>query len=209
LVLTASLAYADQRVLAFTPKFWRSAMPRIRSLKPNVTAEEAQELFASGGPVQLTGRLLQGPLRSVADVYIPFRLFKVELTNAGRRESHFLAIDAIRGNLDLYHFDQIPSPSEIIVLETRNCPVAALDDAQATELVIQKFRRLLFSRGFFRLRSPSIEATPLPGEIHVPYWVAFRGYGNRARLEVIDAVRRRYEGAKVRKLIEEWLASTT
>jgi hypothetical protein len=45
------------------------------------------------------------------------------------------------------------------------------------------------------------------GEIYVPYWVGFRGRGSRARLAVIDAVRRKPEGAKVRQLLRTWLTS--
>ena len=183
-------------------------MSRIRSLKPNVSREEAEKQFSSGGPRDVLRGLLFGPLRSVGEVYLPFRLFQVEVVNAGKREHHFLALDAVNGNLDLYHFDQIPSLSEVTVLETRNCPTAELDDAVAAKLVIEKFRRVLFSRGLFRLRNLQISAVPLPGEIYIPYWVGFRGHGQTAHLEVIDAVRRRYEGAKVRKLLETWLAST-
>lgn len=182
-------------------------MSRIRSLKPNVSRKDAAKQFSPGGPLDLLRGLLFGPLRSVGEVYVPFRLFQVEVTNAGKNEKYFIALDAVHGNLDLYHFDQIPTASEVTVLETRNCPAAELDDTVARHLVIEKFRRVLFSRGFFRLRSLQISAVPLPGEIHVPYWIGFRGHGKRAHLEVIDAVRRRYEGAKVRKLLENWLAS--
>lgn len=184
-------------------------MSRIRSLKPNVTREEAVKQFSSGGPLDLLRGLMFGPLRSVGDVYIPFRLFQLDVTDANKHARHFLALESVNGALDLYHFDQIPSSSEVIVLETRNCPLAELDDSRAAELVVEKFRRVLFSRGFFRLRTPQISAVPLPGEIHIPYWVGFRGHGSRARLEVMDAVRRRYEGAKVRKLLKHWLASTS
>jgi hypothetical protein len=46
----------------------------------------------------------------------------------------------------------------------------------------------------------------LPDELHIPYWIGFRGSDDRVRISVIDAVRRRPEGAKVRRLVEEWLA---
>ena len=182
-------------------------MSRIRSLKANVTQDEAVAQF-SAGILSSFRTLAFGGVRSVADTYIPFRLFQVSVSNRQRQEQQFLALDAVNGTLDLYRFDEIPSPSEVVVLETRNCPPAQLDDAHARELVVEKFRRVLFNRGFFRLGELRITATPLPGEIHVPYWVAFRGNGNRVHLEIIDAVRRRYEGAKVRKLLETWLAAT-
>jgi hypothetical protein len=52
-----------------------------------------------------------------------------------------------------------------------------------------------------------MSAEPVAGEIYVPYWVGFRGRGVRARLAVIDAVRRKPEGAKVRQLLRAWLTS--
>jgi hypothetical protein len=94
------------------------------------------------------------------------------------------------------------------VLETRNCPPAQLDEARACNLVVEKFRRVLFNHGFFRLGKLHISAAALPGDLHVPYWVGFRGHSSRVHLEIMDAVRRRYEGAKVRKLLESWLATS-
>jgi len=182
-------------------------MPRIRTLKPNVTREEATEQFSPGGLLDSARSFIFGPLRSVADVYIPFRLFQVEIVNGGKREQQFLGLEAIAGILDLYHFEQVPSASDVIVMDSRNCPPARLDHMRASELLIEKFRRVLFSRGFFRLRGLELTAMPLPGEIHIPYWVGFRGHAIRARLDVIDAVRRRFEGAKVRRLLTDWLAS--
>jgi hypothetical protein len=42
--------------------------------------------------------------------------------------------------------------------------------------------------------------------LHVPYWLGF--YGNAAaRCRVLNAVRRRIEGAKASALFESWLAA--
>jgi hypothetical protein len=180
-------------------------MSRIRSLRPNVTREEAVEQFSPAGPAGAFRRLVFGPLRSVADFYIPFRLFQVEVSNAGKRDTRILGLEAVVGSLDLYRFEQIPGSSEIISVETRNHPESRLDDARAHELVVDKFRRALYSEGFFRMRDLSITATPLPGDLHIPYWVGFRGSGARAQVFVIDAVRRQFEGAKVRDLLQNWL----
>ena len=68
---------------------------------------------------------------------------------------------------------------------------------------------MLYTRGFFRMRDLRISAEPLPDELHVPYWLGFRGSDGHARVSVIDAVRRSVEGAKVRRLVEEWLSTTT
>jgi hypothetical protein len=181
-------------------------MPRIRSLKPNVTREEATEQFSSG-MLDFLRESAFGPLRSVADFYIPFQLFRTEILNGGKRDMRIFGLDAVNGSLDLYHFEQLPSERELFYLETRNCTEPLLGEAEAKKAVTAKVQRLLFSTGFFRVRNLQINAEPVAGEICVPYWVGFRGRGIRARLAVIDAVRRKPEGAKVRHLLREWLTS--
>jgi hypothetical protein len=179
-------------------------MPRIRSLKPNVSREEAMLQFSSGILGFLRGTTL-GPLRSVAEFYIPFRLFQIEIVNSGKRDQRVFALDAVNGSLDLYHFDQLPGEREVIYLETRNCSEPLLDDGEAEKIMITKVQRLLFSTGFFRMRDLRIAAQPVAGEIYVPYWVGFRGRGVRPNFAVIDAVRRKPEGAKVKQLLHAWL----
>jgi len=181
-------------------------MTRIRSLKPNVTREQAIRHFTEGA-VNRAGDLLRGSVRSVAELYIPYRLFQVKIFSGGREESQIFALDAVRGVLDLYQLPALTADDELLTLETRNVLPAGLDASQAEERLIAKVRRLIFTRGFFRLRDLKIEAIPLPGEICVPYWVCFRGSRNTVHLTVLDAVRRRPEGAKVRRLVEEWLRS--
>lgn len=180
-------------------------MARIRSLKPNVTREEAIEQFSSDGVAGLLRNAVFGPLRSVAEFYIPFHLFQVEIVNRGKRDQRIFGLDAVNGSLDLYHFEQLPGLPDVIFLESRNCAQALLDEEHAQDVIIAKVRRLLFSSGFFRIRDLHISAEPVAGEIHIPYWVGFRGRGMGARLAVLDAVRRRVEGAKVRHLLEQWL----
>lgn len=181
-------------------------MARIRSLKPNVSREEAMRQFSSGMTAWLRETVL-GPLRSVADFYIPFRLFQIEIVNSGKRDQRVFGLDAVNGSLDLYHFDQLPGEREVVYLETRNCSQLLLDDAEAEKIMITKLQRLLFSTGFFRMRDLRITAEPVAGEIYIPYWVGFRGRGVRPSFAVIDAVRRKPEGAKVKQLLQAWLTS--
>jgi hypothetical protein len=181
-------------------------MARIRSLKLNVTRDEAMQQFSSGVLNGLRDAAF-GPLRSVADFYIPFQLFQIEILNSGKRDQRIFGLDAVNGSLDLYHFEQLPGERELIYLETRNCSESLLGEAEAKEMVIAKVQRLLFSTGFFRVRNLRISAEPVAGEIHVPYWVGFRGRGARVRFAVMDAVRRKLEGAKVRYLLQEWLTA--
>jgi hypothetical protein len=184
-------------------------MPHIRSLKANVTREEAIRQFSPTGPIAAFRNAAFGHLRAVAALYIPFRLFRVEIVNRGVPEERLVAIDAVSGMLDLYQFDHLPEAGETIMVETGNSPPADLQNNLATELVVAKLRRVLYSRGFFHMRDLRIAAVPLPAEIHIPYWLGFRGPDHHARLSVIDAVRRRFEGAKVRKLVEAWLIAGT
>ncbi len=182
-------------------------MARIRSLKPNLTRDEAIEQLSGNGVVALLRNAVSGPLRSVAEFYIPFQLFQVEIVNRGRRDQRIFGLDAVDGSLDLYYFEQLPGASEVIFLESRNYAQAILDQAATLDLTIAKVRRALFTAGFFRIRDLHISAQPVPGEIYVPYWVGFHGRGIRARLVMMDAVRRRVEGAKVRRLLEQWLTT--
>src|SRR6185369_5040865 len=149
-------------------------MTRIRTLRPNVTREEAVRQFSVG----LTGRLrelLSGPLRSVADFYIPFRIFDVEINNAGKKDRRIFGLDAVTGSLDPYYFDHLPASEDVREFETRNRLTANLDPVQAQQIAITKIQRLLFTRGFFRIRNLAISINPNPQEIHIPYWVGFRG----------------------------------
>src|SRR5262249_8560316 len=127
-------------------------MAHIRSLRPNVTRQEAIQHFHSAGPIRLARNLVQGPLRSVAEVYIPFRIFEVRIVNRGRTEERLLGLDAVTGKLDLYQFQHLPTDGETICLETRNCPAPRLEAENGIELIIAKLRRVLYGRGFFRIR---------------------------------------------------------
>jgi hypothetical protein len=182
-------------------------MTRIRTLKPNVTREQAVEQFSASGVSRLFRNRFFGPLRSVAEFYVPFRLFRARIVNGGATDENLVALDAVTGTLDLFKFDHVPYESETLHIETRNCAAPGLGNERATELLVAKLRRVLYSRGFFRMRGLSITATPLDDELFVPYWLGFRGSGNDARVSVIDAVRRRPEGAKLRRLVEHWIAS--
>jgi hypothetical protein len=179
-------------------------MARVRSLRPNVTREAAVEEFSRGVSSSFHTTFF-GPLRSVADFYIPFRLFQVEILNRGNRDQRIFGLDAVIGALELYHFEQLPGERDVVYCESRNCAQAMLDEHRARELLLMKVRRLVFSAGFFRIRNLRINAEPLVGGIHIPYWVGFRGRGVHAHTQVMDAVRRRVEGAKVRHLLKAWL----
>jgi len=74
-------------------------MTRIQSLRPNVTREEAVQQFSGGAHGRLR-EVWSGPVRSVADFYIPFRIFEVEISNGGKKDRRILGLDAVTGSLD-------------------------------------------------------------------------------------------------------------
>ncbi|MGH9566452.1 MAG: hypothetical protein ACRD4I_10735 [Candidatus Angelobacter sp.] len=182
-------------------------MARIRALKPNVSQEEAVELLSPRGLSGMARNFASGPVRSVADFYIPFRIFQVEIRNAGEKSSHVFGLDAVNGSLDLYTWEHLPAQNELFLLETRNRLPIMLPEEDGQRMVADKVRRLIFAQGFFRVRNFGIAAQPIAGEIHVPYWAAFRGHGIRAHIAVLDAVRRQMEGSRVRQMLRQWLTS--
>jgi hypothetical protein len=146
-----------------------------------------------------------GPLRSLADVYLPFRAYRVHIRNGQSSQVQIVAVDSVAGVLDLYSFDQLPGPEELVTVRTRNRLEPVLSDREAEHAVLHKVQRTLFQTGFFRMRELSITAEPFALELHVPYWVGFYGSGEAASLRVMDAVRRQMEGGKLRQLIRDWL----
>ncbi len=179
----------------------------IRSLRRNVTREQAIEAFTASGIASVYWKLRIGSLQRIADAYIPFRIYKVRYSAGGGRHMHHFALDAVDGSLDLFEFAKPPSEAETIAVKTRNHPPPALTEALSESLLRDKVLRLIFQRGFFKVRDVQLETEQLPGEIHLPYWLGFYGTSEDLRCRVMDAVRRRIEGARASALFEHWLAA--
>src|SRR4051812_31614015 len=143
----------------------------IRSLQPNVSRSEAVQHF-TGGTFRLSD-WFRGPVHSIAELYIPCRLFQITIRNSGKVDRSIFGLDAVQGVMDLYSFASPPPPEDLIFLQSRNVIPASLDPKEAKELLLAKVRRLVFTRGFFRMRDVKFEADEIPGEICIPFWVAF------------------------------------
>ena len=178
----------------------------IQVLKPNVTQQEALRKFSSAGPSALYWRLRSGPLRRLADVYVPYRLYRVQY-NIGRADhTSLFAMDAVNGSLDLFTFPRVPVTEDFVSIYTRNYIAPSLQQPLAEALLRQKVLRVIFQQGFFKLRDLKLEIALEPLQLHIPYWLGF--YGNvNLRCRVMDAVRRRIEGAKASAFFEAWLAA--
>ena len=176
----------------------------ILSLRPRIGHEEAVRRLRAGLIPRLVGARA---LRSVGQVFVPFYLYRVEVTDRGRRWGSYLAVDAVSGTLDPYEFDGPPAGDELSRVETRNRPLPTLAHQAAEHALRDKLRRLRYQAGFFRVREPRFAFERVPLDLHVPYWLGFYGAGEAATLRVLDAVRRRFEGARARALFEDWLAA--
>jgi hypothetical protein len=191
-------------------------MQPFACLRPHVTQDEALAAFQRRAlrflaRLPLPSSAGRGSLREIADVYVPYHLFRVEITNRARHETAYFALDAVRGMLDLYqfHFEHGTEDLDLVTVESRNRIPATLGVAEASETITDAVRRILFLRGVYRLHTPRLAVHREPVDLHVPYYLGFYGESNGAvaRLRVLDAVRRRFEGAKARALFEAWLAS--
>jgi hypothetical protein len=176
----------------------------IRAVKPNVTQEEALRAFSGTGVSSLYWRMRSGSLRRIADAYVPYSLFRVKCAGAPAR---LFAIDAVDGSLDLFEFPRILEEQELLALDARNRLQASLTEERAAELLRDKVLRVIFQQGFFKIRDPHLEITPVRCELHLPYWLGFHERNGAVRCRVMDAVRRRMEGAKACAFFEQWLTA--
>jgi hypothetical protein len=178
----------------------------ILALKPNVTQQEALRAFSAAGLPALYWRVRGGPLRRIAEAYVPYSLYRVNYNMGKAAHSSLFAIDSVNGSLDLFVFPRVPAGDQLVNVQTRNRLKPSLERQRSEALLREKVLRAIFQQGFFKVRELNLEITPEPTELHIPYWLAF--YGNRfLRCRVMDAVRRRFEGAKASQFFEQWLAA--
>jgi hypothetical protein len=180
------------RQLALASKSKLRASMSIEALKPNVSQSDALRKFSAAGPVGLLRNLRLGPLQRIAEVYVPFHLYRVNYNLGREPQSRLFAIDAVEGSLDLFEFPSPPTQDQLARIETRNALPTNLGDEQSQEL--------------FKLRDAHLTIEHIPLELHLAYWLAFYGR-DTVRCRVLDATRNRIEGAKATALFETWLAS--
>jgi len=177
----------------------------IQSLQREMSHAEALRKLCPSGPLSGLRSWINGPLRGTSEIYIPYRLYKVMVDDRGIKSARYFAVDAATGTLDPYEFDNPPDPHSRIEIDTRNFHPVRLNEEQTTKVVTEKVRRLLYSRGFFRLANPVITAELMGPEFYIPYWAGFYGDEDNLSLIVLNAVRQTVEGNKVRRLVKTWL----
>lgn len=171
----------------------------ICCLQSATTSDWAQRKLARGG------RWLSGRLRGIAKVYLPYRLYAVQIHDGSHKESRGFAVDAAAGTLDAYQFPTVPDSGSWLEIETRNCHPVNLKEHETRELAVAKARRFLFSRGFFRVACPRITAELVRPDFYIPYWIGFYGNESNVSIKVLNAVRQTVEGNKIRRVITTWL----
>jgi hypothetical protein len=182
----------------------------IYTLKPNVTQEEAVRILQPHGLRRLLAPARKTLLRRVADAYVPYRLYQARLhgmSGNAPAQTRLFALDAVQGTLDLFEFPRAPGKEDLLLVETRNRLEPCLEESRGQSLLAEKVLRIVFQQGFFRVREPKIELQRIPMDFHMPYWLGFYGSDGALNCRVLDAVRRRMEGAKARALFEHWLAA--
>jgi hypothetical protein len=178
----------------------------IQTLKLNVSQSAALQKFSAFGPTAFLRTLRLGSLQRIAEVYVPFHLYRVDYDLGREHQSRFFAIDAVAGSLDLFEFPAPPKPDKLSQIETRNALPINLSDEAAQSRLREKVLRIVFQQGFFKLRDATLTIERIPLDLHLPYWLAFYGKAT-ARCRVLDATRNRIEGAKATALFETWLAA--
>jgi hypothetical protein len=182
-----------------------AAASGFSSVRGSLTFDQAKRAFGQGGSrVSRTfTSMRRGCLRSIAEVYVPYHLFEVSISDGERRQSSYFALDAVTGALDVHRFDDRPENIELV--HSRNRVPAAIDADDAWPVLVGKLQRALFQTGFFRLRDPRVSGRIEQSNLHMPYWLGFYEAGRRVRVRALDGVRGRFEGGKARTLFESWL----
>lgn len=177
----------------------------ILAIRPSVSQPEALRAFRATGLSSIYWRTARGPLQRMAPSFVPFRLYHAKYEIGAARHSRWFALDSVQGMLDLFEFPSEPSRDRLTEIDTRNHLPAILDDTKSESLLREKVLRIIFQQGFFRIREVRLQIQPSSLSFHMPYWLGFYGVDGRLRCRVMDAVRRRMEGAKASQLFESWL----
>jgi hypothetical protein len=170
----------------------------ITSLKPDISRPRATALFLGS-----LRELRYGRLRMVLDFYVPYHFYQLTWDNGRHTTETFVAVDVVTGRLDPYQFETLPANLPRISVETSAFVPARVRAEDAAEHLREVMMRSVFMKGFFKLSSPNLNRR-LVANSHIPYWVGVYERRGRAHLEVIGALRGRFEGAKLREIVAEW-----
>lgn len=177
----------------------------IRSLQSGLCREMALRRLSPPWPFGILRRWMTGRLLGLGEIYIPYRLYRVNVETRGVRSIRFLAVDATTGALDPYEFSEDVLPERCVEVETPNVLPIRLEEAETHALALEKVRRLLFSKGLFLSGAPTFAAEKPGSEFYIPYWAGFFGENHNVRVLMLNAVRGTIEGNKIAGVVKAWL----
>jgi hypothetical protein len=169
-------------------------------LTPRLTREQATAMLR-----QPLRQLRYGRLRLVMDFYIPFRMFRMRLENGKHSRELLIAADTVTGGLDPYQFLEAPAGEELMRIESSRCAPMLLSELGTLKSLKERMKREAFQKGFFKLDELKLNGE-LISAFYLPYWVGVYERNEWAGLEIIDAIRGRFEGAKLREIVTEWFS---
>ncbi|HZF39590.1 MAG TPA: hypothetical protein VE715_12250 [Blastocatellia bacterium] len=170
----------------------------IISIKSNISRERAVAKFC-----ERFNELRYGRLRIVADFYIPYRFFQMSRRDGRSSTSAFLAADAVTGKLDMIQFNRLPEKGRRMTVDTAMVAEERVNEEEAYRLIRESMTRSIFMKGFFKLSRVNVEIE-LATSLHIPYWIGVYERDGRARIEIVNALQGRLEGAKLREVVAEW-----
>lgn len=173
----------------------------ITSIKPNISRAQAVAKFSGR-----FNELRHGRLRIVGAFYIPYRFFRLIWSHGRSGANTFIAADTVTGKLDLIQFDQPPDERHLISPDTTMVAEQRVNEKEAYTLVRESMMRSIFMKGFFRVARMNVEIEPAES-LHVPYWIGVYERNDRAHIEIINALQGRFEGAKLREIVTEWISA--
>jgi hypothetical protein len=179
----------------------------IVALRPNVTQDDAVREFSGRGLSSMYWRMTAGHLQRIAEAYVPYQFYEVSYVMARAPQTRLFAMDVVDGSLDLFEFPQLPSRRQLMTTDTRNRVEPSLSPGAADELLREKALPVVFQQGFFKVSEASLNFCRKPDIVYLPYWLGFYAHRDIVRCRVMDAVRRRIEGAKASAFFEQWLAA--
>lgn len=147
--------------------------------------------------------LRYGRLRLVMDFYVPFQMFRLKLENGKQTRELLMAADMVTGGLDPYQFPEAPAGWELARIDTVRCAPVLLGETGSLKLLEARMKREAFQKGLFKLGELKITGE-LISSFYLPYWIGVYERNEQAGLEVIEALRGRFEGAKLREIVTEW-----
>jgi hypothetical protein len=163
-------------------------------------------LDLGGASRKLNGRLKQlrrGRFVGAFDFYVPYRCFNVHVKNGGGAATYQMAVDSVSGNLDLWRLDLDTTRSDCLLLNTDRYATEELTEERAVEILIDKTKRELFRKGFFRVKELNVTPT-LIESFYMPYWVGLYSRNELVRLDVVNGLTGNLEGVKVRDVVTDW-----